>query len=321
MGCTAASHDKMSWSDAMPPRPKPVRKADPNVDAPLAAALQRFIDGGQAARKTAANGAAMPDAQVQAWSALLAQLTAFLAKPAKQVSMFDAARAPAWSSKASSKPTPNVGDIPESTALSAQATAKALAARLSELVALKPLQHVSPRRFAWPVTPVVITSPYGDRVHPITGDYRMHRGVDLLAELAQPVHAAFAGTVVLAGWNGAHGKQVQLMHDGHWGTHYSHLSAWWVQPGDLVTKGQVLGVAGSTGESTGPHVHFELVHDGQTVDPKKSCPSRRRPRCRWRSNDAREPAQDTRFAPRPRATRTGPSPRCGPSRASAGRTR
>jgi murein DD-endopeptidase MepM/ murein hydrolase activator NlpD len=271
--CAAPSHDKMSWSEVMPPRPAaPARKVDLKKDAAFGAALQAFIDAGQASRKDLSGGAAMPLAQVSAWTAVLAEVDAFLSRPAKQQSAFDAARARVVLEGELELDAQAYGDIPEQVPVAAQAAVKGLSARLGELLTLRDLKHVDPRRFVWPVSPVVVTSPFGDRVHPITGDYRMHRGVDLLAELAQPVHAAFAGTVVFAGWNGAHGKQVQLVHDGHWGTHYSHLSSWWVSNGDVVAKGQVIGVAGSTGESTGPHVHFELVHDGETVDPEGQLP-------------------------------------------------
>jgi murein DD-endopeptidase MepM/ murein hydrolase activator NlpD len=274
-GCAAPTHEKMSWAEAMPlpaPRPHKSPPRDPLADPKFEAALQGFQDGAQAARKSAENGAAMAAPQVQAWDELLGRVDAFLQKAPGFTSLLDAARARAVVEGELELDAQAYGDIPLSTAQGAQAAAKRLAGRVHDLLALQQLKRVSPLRFVWPVSPVVITSPFGDRVHPITGDYRMHRGVDLAAGLAQPVYAAFAGTVVFAGWNGAHGKQVQLVHDGHWSTHYSHLSNWSVQSGDVVAKGQLIGVAGSTGESTGPHVHFELVHDGETVDPEEELP-------------------------------------------------
>ena len=93
-----------------------------------------------------------------------------------------------------------------------------------------------------------------------------------MAELGQPVKAAFAGTVVFSGWHGAHGKQVHLVHGGRWATTYSHLSSWEVESGEYVKKGQIIGYAGSTGSSTGPHVHFELLHEGEAVDPEAELP-------------------------------------------------
>jgi murein DD-endopeptidase MepM/ murein hydrolase activator NlpD len=266
-GCAASHREKMSWAEANPP------PAAASADGPFRAVLQQFTDGGVTARRAARSGASMPAERAQAWSALLGRVEAFLARPPRQTSMVDATRARVVVEAELELDAQAYGDIPEQTALAAQGAAKKLAARVGELLALAQLRKVNPKRFAWPVSPVVVTSPFGDRVHPITGDYRMHRGVDLLAELAQPVYAAFAGTVSYAGWNGAHGKQVQLVHDAHWATHYSHLSSWWVQSGDTVVKGQVIGVAGSTGESTGPHVHFELMHDGEAVDPEEQLPA------------------------------------------------
>lgn len=106
----------------------------------------------------------------------------------------------------------------------------------------------------------------------MTGGYQRHAGIDLLAEPAQPVYAAYAGTVTHAGWNGAHGKQVELRHDKQWSTSYSHLDTWLVKKGQQVKKGQLLGLAGSTGQSTGVHVHFELHQAGAPIDPEGQLP-------------------------------------------------
>jgi murein DD-endopeptidase MepM/ murein hydrolase activator NlpD len=266
-GCVAPQHEKMSWGEANPPAAPPI--ADPHLQQ----MLQTFIDSGAELRQAAGSGATMPAPRVQAWTALLARVDLFLKRPVKKTSMVEAARARIVVEGELELDAQAYGDIPEDTASAAQAGAKKLHGRVAALAALAELRKVSPRLFVWPVTPVVVTSPFGDRVHPISGNYRMHKGVDLLADMGEPVHAAFAGAVVFAGWNGGHGKQVQLVHDPHWGTHYSHLSEWNVESGDTVKKGQVIGFAGSTGDSTGPHVHFELVHDGETVDPEEQLPA------------------------------------------------
>ena len=109
--------------------------------------------------------------------------------------------------------------------------------------------------------------------NPLSGAWRLHRGVDVVAELGQPVKAAYSGTVVFAGWNGAHGKTVHVVHDGRWSTRYSHLSTWDVRAGDTVKKGELIGFAGSTGQSTGPHLHFELLREGEPVDPEGELPA------------------------------------------------
>jgi murein DD-endopeptidase MepM/ murein hydrolase activator NlpD len=105
-------------------------------------------------------------------------------------------------------------------------------------------------------------------VHPIAGDTRFHAGIDLEAPLEQPVRAAEVGTVVFSAWNGAHGKQIELQHDAHWATRYSHLDVLLVRPGTVVKKGQVIGLSGQTGLTTGPHVHFEIRRDGDALDPE-----------------------------------------------------
>ncbi len=78
--------------------------------------------------------------------------------------------------------------------------------------------------------------------------------------------------MVFAGWNGGHGKQVELQHDEHWSTRYSHLSTLMVEPGHTVKRGEVIGLAGATGLATGPHLHFEVWRDGETLDPELALP-------------------------------------------------
>ncbi|HEY0881740.1 MAG TPA: M23 family metallopeptidase, partial [Archangium sp.] len=158
------------------------------------------------------------------------------------------------------------GDIPAEVA---GRTPQVLAALSQRIAARTPkVRHVDPRGFRWPVSPLVVSSPYGTRVHPIAGELRFHAGIDLEAPLETPVFAAEAGTVVFSDWNGGHGNQIELQHDAHWTTRYSHLEALLVKPGASVKKGQVIGLAGATGLATGPHVHFELRRDGDALDPE-----------------------------------------------------
>jgi murein DD-endopeptidase MepM/ murein hydrolase activator NlpD len=264
----AAVPDKMSWREAMKSAKAsvdPVVKSDPSFEA----ALRAFIDASQGARK-GANGGAMPAAQAEAWVKLLAQVDAFVAKPT--AAPLDLARARVVVEGELEFDAQTYGDIAPQTAAAAQNAVRRLTARLNERLVLTRRPRVDPHNFGWPVTPVLVSSPFGDRVHPLSGTWRAHRGVDVVADLGQPVRAAYSGTVVFSGWNGAHGKQVHLVHDAHWSTRYSHLSGWHVQAGETVTKGQVIGFAGSTGQSTGPHVHFELLHEGEPVDPEAELP-------------------------------------------------
>jgi len=112
-----------------------------------------------------------------------------------------------------------------------------------------------------------ITSGFGWRRHPILGYVRLHAGIDFGAAWGAPIHAVSDGTVTFAGWHGGHGEYVRLDHGGGIGTGYGHMSRIAVAPGTHVVRGQVIGYVGSTGLSTGPHLHYELYRGGQVVDP------------------------------------------------------
>jgi murein DD-endopeptidase MepM/ murein hydrolase activator NlpD len=117
--------------------------------------------------------------------------------------------------------------------------------------------------------PVVgrITSNFGARRHPILGYTRMHSGVDFGAPHGSPIYAVGDATVRLAGWSGGHGNMVKLDHGGGYGTGYAHMSRIAVASGTHVRAGQVIGYVGSTGLSTGPHLHYELYRNGAPVNP------------------------------------------------------
>jgi murein DD-endopeptidase MepM/ murein hydrolase activator NlpD len=109
--------------------------------------------------------------------------------------------------------------------------------------------------------PAAITSVFGWRVHPITGQYRFHAGTDLGAPQGTPVIAAASGQVVTADFLGGYGLTVVLQHEpGTEESLYAHLSEIFVQAGEQVEQGNVIGRVGSTGNSTGPHLHFEWRH-------------------------------------------------------------
>ncbi len=112
-----------------------------------------------------------------------------------------------------------------------------------------------------------ITSPYGARRHPILGYVRMHSGIDFGAPWGSPIFAVSDGVVSFAGRHGGHGNYVRLEHGGGLGTGYGHMSRIAVSPGTKVSAGQVIGYVGSTGLSTGPHLHYELYQNGRTVNP------------------------------------------------------
>ena len=112
-----------------------------------------------------------------------------------------------------------------------------------------------------------ITSGFGYRVHPVTGVYKLHTGVDLGVPSGTPIHAAADGTVILAGWMGAYGYAVVIDHGGGVSTLYGHNSKLLVKAGQEVKRGTVIAKSGSTGYSTGPHCHFEKRVNGVPVNP------------------------------------------------------
>ena len=118
----------------------------------------------------------------------------------------------------------------------------------------------------WPVN-ARITSGFGLRVHPILRFARMHRGVDFGAGRGTPILAAADGQVSKAGWAGGYGRQVRIAHGGGVDTSYSHMSRMVVEPGAFVRQGQLIGYVGSSGLSTGPHLHYEVLQSGQAVNP------------------------------------------------------
>lgn len=120
----------------------------------------------------------------------------------------------------------------------------------------KPIQSVSR-----------LSSGFGMRFHPILGYSRMHAGVDFAASTGTPIYAVTDGVVAFAGRHGGHGNYVKLNHSGGLGTGYAHMSRIAVYSGERVRRGQVIGYVGSTGLSTGPHLHYEVYRNGVTVNP------------------------------------------------------
>ena len=116
---------------------------------------------------------------------------------------------------------------------------------------------------------VDMSSGFGVRVDPFLHGAAMHTGIDLRGEEGEPVRATAAGTVTHAVWNGGYGKMVEIDHGNGLATRYAHLSAIEVRVGDKVRIGQTVGLLGSTGRSTGPHLHYETRVDGEAVDPQK----------------------------------------------------
>jgi murein DD-endopeptidase MepM/ murein hydrolase activator NlpD len=146
------------------------------------------------------------------------------------------------------------------------ARARALAAQRSHISIARP----SNARFLWP-TDGQFTSPFGWRMHPIFHEMRFHAGIDIGAPIGTPVWAADAGTVIYAGYASGYGTLVLVSHGTVNGqdltTGYAHMSELDVSVGQSVGRGQQVGRVGNEGNSTGPHLHFEVRLDGNPVDP------------------------------------------------------
>jgi murein DD-endopeptidase MepM/ murein hydrolase activator NlpD len=113
------------------------------------------------------------------------------------------------------------------------------------------------------------TSGFGMRSDPFVRSLAMHTGLDFRADTGEAARATAAGTVTIAAWNGGYGKMVEVDHGNGFATRYAHLSAIDVEVGQRVRIGQIVGKVGSTGRSTGPHLHYETRIDGEAVDPQK----------------------------------------------------
>ncbi|NLC65940.1 MAG: M23 family metallopeptidase, partial [Clostridium sp.] len=112
-----------------------------------------------------------------------------------------------------------------------------------------------------------INSPYGMRLHPIYGIYRMHTGIDIPASSGTPIKATRGGVVIRSSYWGGYGNTVLILHDNGISSLYAHMSRFNTSVGAIVSQGQTIGYVGSTGDSTGPHLHFEIRKNGNHVNP------------------------------------------------------
>ena len=112
-----------------------------------------------------------------------------------------------------------------------------------------------------------ITSEFGERIHPVSGEYSFHAGVDIAADTGTPIYAAFDGEVIVSDYDQWNGYYIKIIHEGEIMTVYCHCNELFVEAGDIVKAGDKIAVVGSTGISTGPHLHFEFRIDNISYDP------------------------------------------------------
>lgn len=129
-------------------------------------------------------------------------------------------------------------------------------------------EYLGTGQFCWPAPSYIkLTSPYGYRIHPVYKTKKFHSGVDLAAPGGSNILAADSGKVISAGWNGGYGNCVVIDHGNGISTLYAHASVLCVSKGQSVTRGSVIAKVGTTGTSTGNHLHFEVLINGKTTDP------------------------------------------------------
>jgi hypothetical protein len=289
---TSRAEDKIRFDEAFMSRPEdPGPTADPATarvrvrskaramtapgkDLPTArtspelqAALASFVNRAREYRRQMKRGSPMPAGQAENWEGVAEALDGFLERPAEKTSSLDIVRARVTLEAELEEDARIYGDIPGALAESVMKRVKELSVRMSEVrrLMVKTIREVP--RFTWPISPVSVTSHFGEREHPILGELREHQGIDLAARRGQAVFAAAPGVVLTAGWNGNYGYQVEIQHASRVSTRYSHLSRVMVEPGEILERGDLLGLAGDTGMTTGVHLHFELWKDGRPKDP------------------------------------------------------
>lgn len=263
VGCAGASPRKLSAEEAFG-----APADDATSRASLEEATANLTRGADDARRATPRGAPMPPEREAAWRQ-------FLTAVGRHGDTAASARAHAREVLVSEleRDQSAFGDVPAALAEDILRAARALAPPPTKAVAASPaVETPAEDRFLWPVQPVVFNSAFGARAHPVIGGTRFHQGLDLQADLAQPVHAAAGGVVTFSGWRGGYGKQIEVRHDAHLTTSYSHLLSLLVPPGARVHAGDVIGLAGATGLATGPHLHFELMRDGEAIDPAEALP-------------------------------------------------
>ena len=125
------------------------------------------------------------------------------------------------------------------------------------------------QQWIWPTESKIISSGYGYKIHPIFKKKVFHYGIDIAEKNGKPIFSVASGKIVKAQWNGGYGNYIEIDHGNGLISFYGHLNSYNVKAGDYVTQGQVIGKVGSTGYSTGNHLHFGVISNKSNVDPLK----------------------------------------------------
>lgn len=244
------------------PRPVDVGPEVARVDAALMRASARL----RSLRAASPAGAPPSAAAMETWFDLFAALDDFLGLPLDATPTLELVRANVTLEAELELDRRHYADLPADIGDGVRLRRDTVDRRL-RLARRFPPPPRRPAAMAWPVTPPLLTSLYGERVDPLTGSWRSHQGVDIAADKGQLVTVAAAGIVVRAHRLGGHGLHVEVEHPGGEITRYSHLSMILTAPGAPVRRGDPIGLAGRSGRSTGPHLHFEVWRHGRPIDP------------------------------------------------------
>jgi murein DD-endopeptidase MepM/ murein hydrolase activator NlpD len=253
------------------PAPRSIATEPPDVP-PIDADLIRFASDARTRRFHFAAKKGFPGESLAAWQRLVEQLDLYLAQALPQTPLMELVRARITLEAEWDFDVRRYGPAPSDLAAEIETRRARLGTRIAAARALGQkifLAKRSPGRLAWPVERAGISSTFGLRIDPMTHARRMHSGLDLATEKGRVVWAAAKGYVVRAAWTAGYGLLVEVRHTGDLTTRYSHLSALLCQPGDEVAPGRPVGLVGTTGRSTGPHLHFEVWQGGLARDPLK----------------------------------------------------
>jgi len=253
------------------PAPRSIATEKPDVP-PIDGDLVRFATEARARRFRSPAKQGFPAESRAAWEGLVGQLDQYLAQALPQTPLMELVRARVTLEAEWAFDVRRYGPAPGDLRAAVETRRSRLGTRIAAARALGQklfLAKRSPGRLAWPIERAGISSTFGLRIDPLTHERRMHSGLDLASEKGRVVWASAKGYVVRAGWTAGYGLLVEVRHNGDLTTRYSHLSALLCQPGDEVAPGRPVGLVGTTGRSTGPHLHFEVWQGGFARDPLK----------------------------------------------------